>query len=125
VPALLAAADAFVLPSRTEAFPNSVIEAMAAGLPVVACAVGGLLDLIQDGRTGFLVPPDDSAALAAALRALADDPLRAHAVGTAGRRLVQQRYSFDRMVGSFDDLYCSGLHGLLPARTHEAEAAGI
>jgi L-malate glycosyltransferase len=125
VPALLAAADAFVLPSRTEAFPNSVIEAMAAGMPVVACAVGGLLDLIQDGRTGFLVPPDDSAALAAALRALADDPLRAHAVGTAGRRLVQQRYSFDRMVGSFDDLYCAGLHGSLPARTHEAEAAGI
>ncbi len=125
VPALLAAADAFVLPSRTEAFPNSVIEAMAAGIPVVACAVGGLLDLVQDGRTGLLVPPDDSAALAAALRALADDPRRARAMGKAGRRLVQQRYSFDRMVGSFDDLYCSGLHGSLPARTHEPEAAGI
>ncbi|HMF60444.1 MAG TPA: glycosyltransferase [Vicinamibacterales bacterium] len=125
VPALLAAADAFVLPSRTEAFPNSAIEAMAAGIPVVACAVGGLLDLIQNGRTGLLVPPDDSAALAAALLALADDPRRAHAIGAAGRRLVQQRYSFDRMVGSFDDLYCSGLHGSLPARTHEAEAAGI
>jgi glycosyltransferase involved in cell wall biosynthesis len=125
VPALLAAADAFVLPSRSEAFPNGAIEAMAAGIPVVACAVGGLLDLIQDGRTGLLVPPGDSNALAGALRGLIEDPARAHAIGTAGRRLVQQRYSFDRMVGSFDDLYCSALHGSLPARTHEAEAAGI
>jgi L-malate glycosyltransferase len=125
VPALLAAADVFVLPSRSEAFPNAAIEAMAAGIPVVACAVGGLLDLIQDGKTGLLVPPGDSNALAAALGALVEDPPRAHAIGTAGRRLVQQRYSFDRMVGSFDDLYCSGLHGALPARTPEAEAAGI
>jgi glycosyltransferase involved in cell wall biosynthesis len=125
VPALLASADAFVLPSRSEAFPNGAIEAMAAGIPVVACAVGGLLDLIQDGRTGLLVPPGDSNALAGALRGLIDDPARAHAIGRAGRRLVQQGYSFDRMVGSFDDLYCSGLHGSLPARTHEAEAAGI
>lgn len=130
VPALLAAADAFVLPSRSEAFPNGAIEAMAAGLPVVACAVGGLLDLIQDGTTGILVPPGDSGALATALRALIEDPTRAHAIGAAARRFVQQHYSFDRMVASFEDLYRSGLRGSVPARTAEtadeaAEAVGI
>jgi glycosyltransferase involved in cell wall biosynthesis len=125
VPALLAAADAFVLPSRSEAFPNSAIEAMAAGLPVVACAVGGLLALIQDGSTGLLVPPADPDALGAALRSLVEHPARARALGAAARRCVRQRYSFDRMVASFEDLYCSGLRGHLPARTHEPEAAGI
>ncbi len=124
VPALLAAADLFVLPSRSEAFPNGAIEGMAAGLPVVACAVGGLLDLIEDGRTGVLVPPGDSEALHGALAALVSDPQRAHRIGAAARTAVEQRYSFDRMVGSFEHLYCSGLARHAPARTH-AEAAGI
>ncbi len=109
VPALLGAADLFVLPSRSEAFPNGAIEAMAAGLPVVACAVGGLFDLIDDGVTGALVPPDDAAALASAIGGLTDDPARALALGRAARAVVRQRYSFDRMVGSFEDLYRSGL----------------
>jgi L-malate glycosyltransferase len=125
VPALLAAADAFVLPSRSEAFPNGAIEAMAAGLPVVACAVGGLLDLIEHGHTGILVPPDDSVALADALRSLIEQPGRAEAIGQAGRRAVQQRYSFDRMVASFEELYRSGLREPVPAGTPEAEASGI
>jgi glycosyltransferase involved in cell wall biosynthesis len=125
VPALLATADAFVLPSRSEAFPNGAIEAMAAGLPVVAGAVGGLLDLIQDGRTGVLVPPDDSTALIAALRSLINAPERAAAMGRAARTEVQQRYSFDRMVSSFEHLYLSGLHEGGAPRTREAEAARI
>lgn len=124
VPALLAAADAFVLPSRSEAFPNGAIEAMAAGLPVVASAVGGLLDLIEDGVTGLLVPPDDPAALAAALGLLVDQPGRAGVLGRQGRQAVQQRYSFDRMVGAFEGLYRAGLGADLSART-PAEAAGI
>ncbi len=124
VPDLLAAADLFVLPSRSEAFPNGAIEAMAAGLPVVACAVGGLIDLIEDGRTGVLVPAGDAAALASAIGALVADPSRAAALGGAARVAVRQRYSFDRMVGSFEDLYRSGLGAAAPART-PAEAAGI
>lgn len=109
VPALLAAADAFVLPSRSEAFPNGAIEAMAAGLPVVASATGGLLDLIEHGRTGLLVPPDHDAALADAIAALVASPSYAAALGVAAREEVMRRYSFDRMVRSFEDLYLSQL----------------
>ncbi|MEP6593275.1 MAG: glycosyltransferase [Acidobacteriota bacterium] len=124
VPALLAAADLFVLPSRSEAFPNGVIEAMAAGLPVVACAVGGLVDLIEPGTTGLLVPPGDAAALAAAIARLAGDAVEAASLGRAARLAVRQRYSFDRMVGSFEDLYRTGLGAAAPVRS-PAEAAGI
>jgi glycosyltransferase involved in cell wall biosynthesis len=109
VPALLAAADAFVLPSRSEAFPNGVIEAMAAGLPVVASAVGGLLDLVEPDRTGLLVPHDDPAALAAAIASLAASPARAAALGASAREAIARRYSFGRMVRSFEDLYLSRL----------------
>jgi len=105
VPTLLGSADAFVLPSISEAFPNAAIEAMAAGLPVVASAVGGLLDLVDHGRTGLLVPPSDPAALAAAIASLEADPERAARLGAAAREDVAQRYSFDRMVRSFEDLY--------------------
>jgi glycosyltransferase involved in cell wall biosynthesis len=125
VAALLAGADVFVLPSRSEAFPNGAIEAMAAGLPVVACAVGGLLDLVEDGRTGLLVPSGNAEALAGALASLLEQPGRAGTMGAAARRVVQERYSFDRMVGAFEDLYRSGLRGRVSARRHEAEAAGI
>jgi glycosyltransferase involved in cell wall biosynthesis len=109
VPALLAAADAFVLPSRSEAFPNGAIEAMAAGLPVVASATGGLLDLIDDGRTGLLVRPDDPAALAQAIEALIVSPARASALAAAARDEIARRYSFERMVRAFEDLYLSHL----------------
>ena len=109
VPALLSQADAFVLPSRSEAFPNGAIEAMASGLPVVASATGGLLDLIDSGRTGVLVEPDDPNALADALEGLINSPARAAMLGSSARDEVSRRYSFDRMVRSFEDLYLSQL----------------
>jgi glycosyltransferase involved in cell wall biosynthesis len=109
VPALLAAADVFVLPSRSEAFPNGAVEAMAAGVPVIASRVGGLVDLVDDGRTGLLVTPDDPAALAAALESLVLSPARAAALGASAREEVSRRYSFDRMVRGFEDLYLSHL----------------
>jgi glycosyltransferase involved in cell wall biosynthesis len=105
VPAVLARADAFVLPSLSEAFPNAAIEAMAAGLPVVASAVGGLLDLIDNGRTGLLTPPGDAAALANAVEQLVADPARAARLGTDARDEVVSRFSFTRMVRAFEDLY--------------------
>ena len=109
VPELLAAADLFVLPSRSEAFPNGAIEAMAAGLPVVASDVGGLHDLIEHDRTGVLVPPADPEALGAATGALMARPERARAIGDAARAEVRRRYSFERMVDAFDSLYQSAL----------------
>jgi glycosyltransferase involved in cell wall biosynthesis len=109
VATLLEQADAFVLASRSEAFPNSVVEAMAAALPVVACAVGGLLELVDSGRTGLLVPADDPAAMRDALEWLIVHPARATGLGAAAREAICQRYSFARMIRAFEDLFVSQL----------------
>jgi glycosyltransferase involved in cell wall biosynthesis len=109
VAARLAAADIFVLPSRSEAFPNAVLEAMAASLPVVASGVGGIRELIEDGRTGLLVAAGDSGALAERLLRLMTEPGLAARLGDAARIAAQTRYSFDRMVGAFDALYTEQL----------------
>jgi len=109
IAARLADADVFVLPSRSEAFPNAVLEAMAAGLPIVASAVGGILELIDDGRTGVLIPAGDHRALAHALcRVIADAPHAAR-LGEAARVDACARYSFDRMVAAFEQLYLTEL----------------
>lgn len=122
---LLAEADVFVLPSRSEAFPNSAIEAMASGLPVVASAVGGLLDLIDDGRTGLLVEPGGPEQFAAAIRRLLADRHQAARLGAAARADVIQRYGFDRMVKAFEDLYLAGLPARSLSDARSAPAAGI
>lgn len=109
IPEVLAEADIFVLPSRSEALPNSVLEAMAAGLPVVATAVGGIPELVEDGRNGRLVPSGNADALAAALLELLDRPERAAELGSAGRRIIERTYSFDRMVEQFETLYVTEL----------------
>ena len=114
-----------MLPSRSEAFPNSAIEAMAAGLPVIASEVGGLVDLIDHGRTGLLVPPGDADAFAAALHSLIADAARASALGRAARADVQQRYSFERMVASFEHLYLSGLRRRVSESSPRMETAGV
>ena len=109
VPALLAEADLFVLPSRSEAFPNAVIEAMAAGLPVVATHVGGIVELVQPERTGVLVPSEDPEALAAAVLNLMARPDRANALGRTARQAIDRRYSLSSMVSQFEELYESEL----------------
>jgi len=125
VPALLAEADAFVLPSRSEAFPNAIVEAMSAGLPVVATGVGGVPELVEDGRTGVLVRVGDPAHLAAALAGLIEHPEHAARLGREARRVVLQRYSFERMVSSFEELYLLGLHSHGSALVQTAQPAGI
>jgi glycosyltransferase involved in cell wall biosynthesis len=122
---LLSEASIFALPSRSEAFPNGAIEAMAAGLPVVASAVGGLLDLIQHGRTGLLIEPGNPAALADALRRLLTNQTAAARIGEHARAHVQQRYSFERMVKAFEDLYLAGLPARSLSAARRAQAAGI
>jgi glycosyltransferase involved in cell wall biosynthesis len=98
VPALIAGADALVLPSWVEGLPLVVLEAMAQARPVVATRIGGTDELVADGETGLLVPPRDAGALAAALRSLLADRTRARSLGEAGRRRAEQRFSRDAMT---------------------------
>ena len=105
VPALLAAADIFVLPSVSEGMPISILEAMAAGRPVVATRVGGVPDLVADGTTGLLVPPRDPVALAAALIRLADSPALGERMGRAGAARLAAAFSAGAMVARTARLY--------------------
>jgi len=104
---ILALSDIFVLTSRWEGMPNAVLEAMAAGLPVLATRVDGIVDLVRDGETGILVPPGDDRALATALLALGNDPARRQVLGVAGRRRVESTYTIERFVDGFEKLYFS------------------
>lgn len=94
----LAAADVFVLPSRSEGFSNAIIEAMAAGLPVVATNVGGNAEAVQNGVSGYIVPSEDPAALAAAILQLLNDPTQAKAMGEAGRHLAAEKFTTEAMM---------------------------
>ena len=101
---ILAGHDLFVLPSRSEAFPNALIEAMATALPVVATDVGGIPEVVRPG-SGLLVRPNDERLLADAVLALMDDPAAAAALGRAARADVERHYTIDRMVERFEQLY--------------------
>ena len=98
LPARYAAADLFVLPSLTEAFGMPLVEAMASGLPVVASATGGIVEVVENGRSGLLCPRGDAGALAEALGALVRDPGRRAQLGAEGRRHAQERYAWPRVL---------------------------
>jgi glycosyltransferase involved in cell wall biosynthesis len=100
-----AAVDAVALTSANEGTPVSVIEAQAAGLPVVSTDVGGLRDVVVDGETGFLVASGDVAAFAERRQELAADPTLRRELGEAGRIRVMPRYSVPRLVDDMDRLY--------------------
>jgi len=109
IAAVLRGLDLFALPSLAEGISNTVLEAMATGLPVVATAAGGTPELVNDGVSGTLVQPADEAALAAAMLNYLHDPELRRAHGQAARLAVETRFSLDRMVADYAALYESAL----------------
>jgi hypothetical protein len=100
-----AGARVYVQPSRREGFGLAAAEAMASGLPVVASAVGGLSDVLDGGRAGVLVPPEQPQALSAAIKTLLDDPARAQRLGEAGREWAATHYTVEQMVDGVEAVY--------------------
>lgn len=105
VPDVMRALDCFVLPSRVEGISNTILEAMSSGLPVLATDVGANRELVADGVSGTIVPPDDPDRLAQQLVLLATDPARSAAMGRAGRAAVEARFSLEAMVAAYENVY--------------------
>jgi sugar transferase (PEP-CTERM/EpsH1 system associated) len=119
VPALMRSFDVFVLPSLGEGISNTILEAMACGLPVVATRVGGNPELVEEGVTGTLVPSGNPEALAGALAAYIRDPDRRREEGAGARRRAEQRFSINAMVAGYLSAYDAALSG-----TRAAAAVG-
>jgi glycosyltransferase involved in cell wall biosynthesis len=105
IPDALRRFDVFVLPSLSEGISNTVLEAMASGVPVVATAVGGNLELVEDGHCGRLFPPGDVTTLARLLGGYIADPLLRQAHAVAARRVAVERFSLDNMVRKYQEIY--------------------
>ena len=115
VPTVMRGLHCFVLPSLAEGVSNTILEAMATALPVLATDVGGNSELVRPGQTGTLVPAADADAMARALADLALDPQRAAGLGRAGRAEVDARFSLQAMVQTYQALYERLLQGRRPA----------
>jgi glycosyltransferase involved in cell wall biosynthesis len=98
VPELVAASQVYLLISHWEGFPRSILEALRAGLPVVATDVGGVREAVLDGVTGFLAPENDDALLATRLRTLLSEPALRARMGAASRSHYEAHFTFDRLV---------------------------
>jgi glycosyltransferase involved in cell wall biosynthesis len=105
IPDLLAAADGWVMPSLSEGLPMALLEALFARLPVVCTAVGGIPSLVEQGNTGWLVPPADPDQLASALEELVTQPTLRARMGEQALLNVEQEYGQMRMVDRYLDLY--------------------
>jgi glycosyltransferase involved in cell wall biosynthesis len=105
LPAHYAKADLLVLPSRMESFGLVLVEAMACGLPVVATRVGGIPEVVEDGVTGLLVPPNDPEALAEGINSLLEDPDRMKAMGARGRERAKEHFTWDTVAKRLVSLY--------------------
>ncbi|MGE5576559.1 MAG: glycosyltransferase family 4 protein [Syntrophothermus sp.] len=109
VPELLGAFDLFVLPSLSEGMAITLVEAMAAGRPVVASRTGGIVEVVEDGKTGLLAPPGESGALAGAILRLHDDPGKAAEFVAAGQRRVEEKFTLEAMLRQTQEVYRSVL----------------
>ncbi|MBS0261420.1 MAG: glycosyltransferase [Planctomycetes bacterium] len=116
VPEILARSTALVLSSYWEGMPNVVLEAMAAGLPVVATRVEGIAELVQDDQTGWTVPIGSASELQTAMSQVLSDPERARQMGQAGQELVRSQFSWDAMMRRYDALYRQLLTTAAPIR---------
>jgi glycosyltransferase involved in cell wall biosynthesis len=105
VPDVLNAFDIFAMSSETEGLPLVVLEAMASNLPVVSTNVGGIPNVVEEGRTGYLVPVTDEAALTDRLAALVQDPVLRREVGARARDVALAKFSAERMQRDYLDLY--------------------
>lgn len=105
IPAFMSGLAVFAMPSRAESFGVAAVEAAASGRPVVASRVGGLPEVVADGETGILVPPEDPARLAEALVTLLDDAVLRQRMGQAGRKLVETRYDWNANVSRMEEIY--------------------
>jgi sugar transferase (PEP-CTERM/EpsH1 system associated) len=105
VPDVMRGLDCFALPSLAEGISNTILEAMASSLPVIATDVGGNAELVVDGQTGELVPSGDVQAMATSIAGMACSPERAVAMGTAGRMRVERHFSLPAMVDAYRQLY--------------------
>ena len=105
IPVILSAADIHVSASHHEGFPNNILEAMCAGLPVIGTAVGGVPELIVDGHTGLLTPARNPNELANALCVLANNPSKRRAMGMAAQLRVETFFKIDRSVAAFEEIY--------------------
>lgn len=105
IPEILRCVDVFCLPSLTEGFNRTLLEAMACGLPVVATSVGGNVELVQNSLPGLLVPPNNSSALAAAIVELLKNRTKSQKMGMDGRRIVEENFSIETNVRQTEALY--------------------
>jgi glycosyltransferase involved in cell wall biosynthesis len=104
-PEILACFDVFVLPSLWEGLPYALVEAAAAGRPIAATAIDGVLEVVRDGETGLLVPPADPEALSGAVLRLLGDPELAGKLGRAARETIPPRFGMDNMIRETSALY--------------------
>ena len=105
IPELLNISDVFVLPSLWEGLPNALLEAMIAGIPVVATDIGPNLEVIEDKRTGLLVPSGNSQALADAIIEIINNSVKAAALSQAAYQDVKKRFNLERMVKEHEEFY--------------------
>lgn len=105
LPDLMRTADCLIMPSRWEGLPMVLLEAMATGLPVIASAAGGIPEVIQDGINGYLVPPENVAALAQRLQSVIDNPVILQSMGRLARERITEEYSIDKMAQSHLQIY--------------------